>query len=72
MKSCEFLKECRFINVMLKDMPATSKTIKELYCSWNCASCARYKVTTALGGENVPADLFPGDARRADDIFLQQ
>lgn len=70
MADCELLKKCLFFNDKLDNMPSAAKTLKDLYCRWNFAKCARYKVATAVGKENVPADLFPGDFRQATDFLV--
>jgi hypothetical protein len=72
MAKCVMLQKCLFFEDHLKNMPAASDTMKKIYCYWNIAKCARYKVTTVLGGEKVPPDLFPGDFRRANEILIQE
>ena len=52
-------------------MPTASETYYRLYCRWNQAKCARFKVASALGTKQVPLDLFPGDSQRADALLLQ-
>jgi hypothetical protein len=52
-------------------MPNASETMKNIYCRWNFAKCARYKVATVLGKKEVPHDLFPGDSHKADKILIQ-
>lgn len=71
MAECILLKKCPFFNDKLKNMPTASDTMKKIYCRWNFKKCARYRVALALGSKGVPADLFPGDARRADDLLVQ-
>ena len=71
MSDCELLKLCPFFNDKLKNMPTASDSMKKIYCRWNHAKCARFKVAVVLGRENVPPDLFPGDTRRAEEILIQ-
>ena len=71
MAHCELIEKCLFFSDKLKNMPSASETMKKLYCRWNYAKCARYKVAIVLGKENVPLDLFPGDTLRAEDILIQ-
>ena len=72
MADCELLEKCLFFHDKLKKMPIASDTMKKLYCRWNFAKCARYKVAIVLGRKNVPLDLFPGDSHRAEEILVQQ
>jgi len=71
MSECNLLEKCLFFNDKLKSMPAASDTMKKLYCRWNFAKCARYKVAIAIGRKEVPPDLFPGDSQRANNMLLQ-
>jgi hypothetical protein len=72
MTDCEWLAKCPFFNDKLKNMPTASDTMKNMYCRWNFAKCARYKVAVILGKKKVPTDLFPGDSHRADVILIQE
>ena len=67
----ELIEKCLFFKDKLKNMPSASEMMKKLYCRWNYAKCARYKVALVLGKENVPLDLFPGDTLRAENILIQ-
>jgi len=71
MADCELLEKCLFFHDKLKNMPSAADSMKRLYCRWNFAKCARYKVAIALGRREVPLDLFPGDTRRAENILVQ-
>ena len=71
MSDCELLAKCPFFNHQLKNMPAESVTMRKIYCCWNFAICARYKVATVLGRKKIPPDLFPRDFRRADEILIK-
>ncbi|UCD66530.1 MAG: hypothetical protein JSW69_02605 [Deltaproteobacteria bacterium] len=70
MTYCEFISECMFFNDKLKNMPTASDMMKKMYCQWHYTKCARYKIATTLGKRAVPADMFPGDSRRADDMLI--
>ena len=72
MADCEFLTKCPFFNDQLKNMPAASDMMKKIYCRWNFAKCARYRVAIVLDRKKVSSDLFPGDSRRADEILIQE
>ena len=71
MTDCEFLKKCMFFNDKLKNMPTASGMMKKMYCKWNHAKCARYRIAIALGKSAVPDDMFPGDQLRANEMLLQ-
>jgi len=71
MGDCELITKCPFFNDQLKNMPAASEAMKNIYCRWNFKKCARYRVANALSGKKVPADLFPGDSFRAGQILIQ-
>lgn len=71
MAHCELIEICPFFLAKLKNMPTAADSLKKIYCRWNYAKCARYKVAITLGREKVPEDLFPGDTRKAQDILIQ-
>ena len=71
MGNCELLTKCPFFNDQLGNMPTASETMKKIYCRWNFAKCARYRVATVLGKKEVPPDLFPGDSHKADNLLIQ-
>ncbi|GAB1482046.1 hypothetical protein MASR2M78_08610 [Treponema sp.] len=59
MADCECLPRCIFFNDKMANKPATSQVMKKKYCLGDSANCARHMVFKAVGGPNVPADLFP-------------
>lgn len=71
MADCELLKGCIFFTEKMKDMPSTTKILKEKYCRGDNSACARHKVFVALGRENVPHDLFPGMTDKAQAIIAR-
>ena len=60
MADCELLERCPFFNDQLKNMPAASDTMKKIYCRWNFAKCARYRVAIALGRKKFHLTYFLG------------
>jgi hypothetical protein len=66
---CELLQTCIFFNDKMANMPSTASLFKQDYCQNNFEACARYKVAKALGRLKVPADLFPNQQHRAQDII---
>lgn len=72
MPDCECLSKCPFFNDKMADMPSTAGIYKKRYCQGDFGQCARYRVFRALGREAVPADLFPNQGKRADQILQAQ
>ena len=50
-------------------MPRSVEIVKEKYCRDRYEECARWRVHKALGGTKVPPNLFPSEAKEADDII---
>jgi hypothetical protein len=71
MADCEFLKGCIFFNDKMATKPATAELFKTIYCRGDFARCARYLVVKAIGREQVPKDLYPNDAERAEKIIAE-
>ena len=71
MAACELTEGCIFFNNKMKGMPATAEIMKNKYCRDDFASCARHMVFQALGRPMVPADLFPQQTDRAQEIIRQ-
>ncbi len=68
MTDCELLEKCIFFNDKMANMPGMAALYKRQYCQGDNSGCARYIVFQALGRERVPADLFPNDVERAEQI----
>jgi hypothetical protein len=71
MHECEFLVRCPFFNDQMKGMPSMAEHIKEHYCRGIFSDCARYRVVKALGPGTAPADLFPIQSARVEEIIDQ-
>ncbi len=69
MAVCECLKTCPFFNDHMLDMPVTAEITKKRFCKGDKLKCARYTVSKALGRTNVPADLFPTENERAQQLI---
>ncbi len=69
--TCPSIESCPFFNDKMADMPAVTDNIKREYCNGDYTKCARYIVAQALGKENVPADLFPMNADRANELVAK-
>ena len=69
MAECELLEKCLFFNDKMKDMPLMADILKERYCKGDNSLCARYRVFKALGRDKVPADLFPLQIEKAQELI---
>ena len=69
MQECAVVHQCIFFNEVMRNMPGTGALFKHDYCRGDFASCARYRVSRALGRPMVPRDLFPNQRDRANAII---
>lgn len=69
MANCECLPKCPFFNDKMADKPATANMMKRKYCLGDSSTCARYQVFKKIGGQYVPADLFPTQVERIPKIL---
>ncbi len=69
MADCTMLGSCPFYNDNLVNMPAIAGSLKNRFCRDEFESCARYRVSTALGKEMVPGNLFPHEKSTADMLL---
>jgi hypothetical protein len=53
----------------MSNIPVMADQMKKRYCEEDNGGCARFQVFKALGRENVPADLFPSQNKRAEDLI---
>jgi hypothetical protein len=67
MAQCEKIEKCPFFNDQMASMPTTAKLMKKQYCMTARENCARYQV--ASKGIKVPADLYPAQTNRVDQIL---
>lgn len=72
MPDCPSLAGCPFFNDKMADKPALADVYKFRYCKDNNEACARWKVASTMGKEAVPADLFPNQVERADEIISKK
>jgi hypothetical protein len=68
MADCELIATCPFFNDQMSQMPSMANIIKERYCRGSNTLCARHMVVRMIGREAVPADLYPSQVERADEI----
>lgn len=69
MAECECLATCPFFHDKMANKPATSQLMKRQYCLGDNTNCARHTVFRTVGGQFVPADLYPGQLDRVKDII---
>ncbi len=69
MTNCTLLTTCIFFNDKMAHMPVTADVLKNKYCRAKYAECARYMVMEAMGRQNVPPNLIPGQTDLARQII---
>lgn len=69
MSECTSLAKCPFFNDVMQNMPSTADRLKKKYCLADSSTCARYRVSKALGSEKVPKTLFPNQIERAQELI---
>ncbi len=72
MAECRIAKSCPLYHSQANSQAsAVSNWLKTHYCRGNFALCARHTIHEAIGQEYVPADLFPNEQARAQQIVAQ-
>lgn len=66
---CPLLKTCNFFQDKMENMPATAGIMKKRYCLKGNSKCARFMVASTLGRGKVPADLFPNQHDKAENLI---
>jgi hypothetical protein len=66
---CENLSGCPFYKNKMPVDKGLGELQKMKYCEENKALCARYKVASSIGKENVPFDLYPHMVVRANKVI---
>lgn len=69
MAECVCLSGCLFFNDNMASMPATAELLKARFCRGDSTGCARFMVFSRLGREGVPADLYPTQTDRAQQML---
>jgi hypothetical protein len=69
MAECECLVKCPFFNDRMASKPATANLMKKQYCQGDSKDCARHMIFMAIGGQFVPADLFPAQTERVASVL---
>ena len=68
MEECPYLAGCIFFHDKMANRPATAELYKQSFCRGRPKDCARLIVREALGKDRVPADLFPNERPRAQQL----
>ncbi len=72
MTECQIARSCPLYRGQKDSQTAAvSNWLKTQYCRGNFALCARHAIHEAMGQEYVPADLFPNEQVRANQIVSQ-
>jgi hypothetical protein len=70
MSECRIAKTCPFYNNQAnKQAKSLSEWLRYQYCRGNYAMCARHTLHEAMGQDLVPADLYPNEQLRAQQIL---
>jgi hypothetical protein len=66
---CECFDKCELFSNSVANLPSTSKSFKDKFCSLDHNACARFMVYKRLGQDSVPTDLFPNERGRAMELI---
>lgn len=72
MADCPLLEKCPFFNDRMAGMPTMASLYKTRFCKGEFPTCARHMVVTGWDREHVPADLFPNQVERAQEILAKK
>lgn len=65
---CPLLRECRFFNDIIENMPSISESLKAQYCLGRNSECARFLIFTEIGRDHLPDDVFPHELAKAKNL----
>lgn len=71
MAMCENLAKCPFYQGKMSMETGLGSMYKKKYCEGDRSSCARYMVSSRLGKEFVPANLYPNMKDKAEEILAK-
>ncbi|GAA0737692.1 hypothetical protein [Clostridium oceanicum] len=66
---CENLDKCPFYNDKMNINSGLGLMYKRKYCEGDKTKCARYIVSSKLGKEFVPSNLYPNMNKKAEEIL---
>ena len=70
MEYCPHIIACVFFRDEMGDKPGiVIESFKLRFCKGTYANCARWQVSSALGSNFVPRDLYPNQEERVADIL---
>lgn len=66
---CEKINNCPFYKEKMPIESGLGAMYRKKYCETDKSICARYKVSSSVGGEHVPTSLYPNMHEQADQII---
>lgn len=69
MAMCENLSKCPFYQGKMSMDSGLGSMYKKRYCEGDRLQCARYMVSSQVGKEFVPTNLYPNMADKAQEII---
>ena len=69
MAECEFIDRCPFFRKIITTGGTLDKMYREQFCSGTYEMCARHKIASTLGKENVPVNLYPNMFDQAEALI---
>lgn len=73
MEKCQFIDECSFFQEdPISKMPNLIQRFRAEYCHNDCCSCARYRISAALGLTYVPSLMMPTQLEWAELILKEE
>ena len=73
MEKCQFIDECSFFEEEpIVKMPNLIQRFRAEYCHKDCASCARHRISAALGLTYVPSLMMPTQLEWAELILKEE
>lgn len=69
MAMCENLSKCPFYQGKMSMDSGLGSMYKKKYCEGDRFICARYMVSSKLGKEYVPSNLYPNMKEKAEEIL---
>ena len=69
--ACKNLEKCPFYNDKMDINKGIGKLYKMNYCEKDPTQCARFQVSSKLGKELVPQNLYPNMHERAKQILRE-
>jgi hypothetical protein len=68
MAACAELATCRFLTVLMKDLPDVAELFQRRYCRMAHEDCARVRIRRLAPEAAIPDDLFPNQIERVAEF----